>query len=417
MKGRYKLNEKLVLWLCHTLTRDDETPCMPDFSDSDWNNLVSIALRNGVLSLLYHQIRPFRSLFPELFISTLRQHYLMSLVRSELLLQEKKKLIDLAASKGIPILLLKGIYLSSYLYKSPNLRPMSDIDVLIPMDYLQDISEEICKRGGEFIEGTAASEFHHHLPACFLAGSSIRVEIHHTIAPRNFGLNINVSKLWQRSMIIEPKIGLRALSHEDLLLHLCIHLAISDHYQVPLRSYYDIYLLLFHHGDQFEWDTVCVRAKAWGCAVATYIVLCICHDLFKLSPYIMSMITPLRPVVKTFEIDQDQISKDVVDLALKGTSTSNALAAFFSGRGWRYIKSKKTIFPSRNSLAYVTSYRPGTDFWFPTYIKYFLAKVQTNISENRQMIIALLRYDREAIKILNRSKRFYLLSEMNKSDM
>jgi hypothetical protein len=89
------------------------------------------------------------------------------------------------------------------------------------------------------------------------------LEIHWNILSNKIH-QIDLDGIWKRSVPV--KIGdsnARTLCAEDLLLHLCAHIAYHHVYQGAIRSLYDIKLVLKHFESQLDWQIISERAQKW----------------------------------------------------------------------------------------------------------------------------------------------------------
>ena len=90
------------------------------------------------------------------------------------------------------------------------------------------------------------------------------MELHWTLLEENEPFSIDIPGLWERAAPAHiAGIDVLALSPEDLVLHLCLHLAYQHHLQLGLRSLYDITLVLIQHRSDVDWDALMQRAKDW----------------------------------------------------------------------------------------------------------------------------------------------------------
>lgn len=83
----------------------------------------------------------------------------------------------------IPVLVLKGAALSHLLYPGPGLRPMSDVDILVPQSEVWRAQRLLAELGFDTPQPPGHTLPHRHLPAATLRsqGLSVDVEIHHQL--------------------------------------------------------------------------------------------------------------------------------------------------------------------------------------------------------------------------------------------
>ena len=101
--------------------------------DLDWDIVFNVCQWEGVSPLIYKTISgEEQSEIPPSFKSNLKAAYLHNLFHNENLLNEIKPLIALFKKEGIPLVFLKGASLLLTLYDDPAERTLSDLDLLIP---------------------------------------------------------------------------------------------------------------------------------------------------------------------------------------------------------------------------------------------------------------------------------------------
>lgn len=118
-------------------------------SNLDWDQLLRSEACTYYLPLLYSRLKDFHLLdrLPEEYATLLQKAYYGSLVYNLFLKETVEDLLASASEAGLPVALLKGIALLYILYTDPALRPMVDIDLLIPRKALK-VMEAILKEKG-----------------------------------------------------------------------------------------------------------------------------------------------------------------------------------------------------------------------------------------------------------------------------
>jgi hypothetical protein len=168
-------------------------------------------------------------------------------VRGIVLLDEADKLMRALEERGVPCIPLKGAALAEDLYRDPTLRPMTDVDLLVPHDRLAAAREVMTAAGYEEEEGDLREDFQEEFRSeisYFRARPlPVRVEIHWSL------LNFGGQEAWTaeafRRSVMTP--GGRRLSDEDTLLYLAAHAA-YHHQNDRLLWEFDIALLLQARG-------------------------------------------------------------------------------------------------------------------------------------------------------------------------
>ena len=163
---------------------------------------------------------------------------------------------------AIPVILLKGAHLGEFVYRNIGLRPMSDLDLMVPRESLMQSLQLAQKLGYELskpfnLEVELLLE--HHLPA-LIVSQSISLEIHWNLIDANLPLKIEEKNLWEHVQpVLVGKTKAFVLSPEDLLLHLCVHAAYQDTFNFHLRALVDINQVISEN-KAMDWEQVRMRA-------------------------------------------------------------------------------------------------------------------------------------------------------------
>jgi Uncharacterised nucleotidyltransferase len=174
-------------------------------------------------------------------------------------------------------LLLKGSDYCHRLYACPELRPMADVDILIPAAKFQQMIERLAAAGyprkySDFGAGFAPG--HHEIS---IEVGSVHVEPHRSFAQR-VRAGIDYDGMWQRREWFETDgfSGYR-LAPADAILGHAFNLAI-DEFSSQLIRYVDFFLLLQRYESQLP---ECVaQAKVWQIERALFGALYLISNLF-----------------------------------------------------------------------------------------------------------------------------------------
>lgn len=99
----------------------------------NWDYLISTIIDRGIGPLFYTKLPLLtnRSHIPEQIQFKLKQAYFKTFSRSTIMYEHFRKIAEIFVSHNIPVIALKGICLSEWLYKDIGLRQFSDIDLLV----------------------------------------------------------------------------------------------------------------------------------------------------------------------------------------------------------------------------------------------------------------------------------------------
>lgn len=205
---------------------------------ADWERLMGMVRQHRLAPLLHWQSTRQRPHLPipadvreELAARFKRSTFRALVMRRELMLVHR-----LLAGAGIPCMALKGAYLAFHAYPQLGLRPLRDLDILVPQaDALRAF--EVLLAGGLVrlpkCQGTpeAVCKVGCHLPPLVTTPGQVTVEVHARLyVPGRLGTDMadpsEEPAFWHRRLLAQ--VGEDALSFpapEDLLLHLIVHAA------------------------------------------------------------------------------------------------------------------------------------------------------------------------------------------------
>ena len=253
----------------------------------DWDYLINTIIDRGIGPLLYTKLPllPNSSLIPETVKTKLQQAYFKTVGRSTLLYEHFRKIAEAFVAQNIPLIGLKGIYLSEWLYQDIGLRQFSDIDLLVKeedgekclailegMGYKASTSAKLA----EIVYAELQKEMVHYPQ---MISNGVSVEIHIKIHPKNPKYQVSVPILWKNAIPATINgITVSALNNTDLLIHLCLHL--DKHFRtghVQFTCFNDITNLLEKYGDTLNWNEFSESCRLYSCEEIVFKYLVMVH--------------------------------------------------------------------------------------------------------------------------------------------
>ncbi len=236
--------------------------------DEAFRDLLRVAERNAVDALLAAALssppaaeRMSATVREDLRRVVLRRH------REWLELQKAlTSALELLERARVPVIVLKGGALALSVYPDPPLRPMNDIDLLVPPDAVETAVAAL-RSGGFLVPDEETASFwkraYFHLPLRAPGDGYVLVELHWGIAQADRHHPVT-DELFRASLPLPEAAGsARRLGPEDMLVHLSLHHAY--HYFEPrLIWIYDLALL---HADPPPAALAHARARSWRAAI------------------------------------------------------------------------------------------------------------------------------------------------------
>lgn len=383
-------------------------------SPADGESLADWALRFRVAGLFYREIKT-RHLPPELIPvearNRLRDTYRnLAMINTSLFL-DAANVVTSFAGHQLPVMALKGLALAKTIYGDIALRPMNDLDLLVKEADLVRAGRILLTLGYQQpCPAWESIKTFHHLPP-FAHKNGAMIELHRHIVPSDSSIKIDLDGLWERACLIKiDRVEVRALSPEDLFLHLCVHAGVHLPTGIELISLCDIAGLIKTSGDKIGWQLVMERACQWGGQKCVYLILLLVRDLFGVAPpdKMMSDLKPAdyQPVflaealARIFEASPSE-QLTVIRLGqLSKLKNAKGLKGKISAFG-------ESVFPSRENLARVYPVSVSS----PKIYLYYLFRLGRLAAYYAKVFFRLCRQDQAALDAARQAHRARAVSD------
>lgn len=258
--------QRIYHLICQALSGEMDAPHGQGLSASEWDLFSRMAEAEGVAPLLYwkgsHSGR--WATAPDIVRAQLSAAYYGSAGYNLLLSAELSRILAAFQVAAIPVVVLKGAALVPCLYPDPALRPMNDLDLLVPPGALDDALSAL-HRCGFFIQNVT-----HHVTLIGGATQEITVELHWSVGvSQQAHLNESARQwFWQRTQAFTLPAGSEGLSFQPAaqLLYLAAHLILKHGAEnTRLIWFHDIHLLVERYQEQWDWEAVIQSAAELGC--------------------------------------------------------------------------------------------------------------------------------------------------------
>jgi len=238
-------------------------------SFNDWINSVDVdkiepsSMR--LIPLLYKNLVSNRVDHP--LITRFKGIYKLNWYKNQMLLRQLQRLIPTFESENTNILLMKGMALSLLYYKDLGVRPMQDIDVLIPVKRAPNSINYLVNNGWEPIERSFLSSSipsHSYFQSLhsdgFKNSKGEEIDLHwHVLAECCYDEADEF--FWRGSVSFNNhQLNTRTLNASDHLVHTCVH-AFRWDAVTTLRWIPDAITILQTSYDQIDWERVVTIAK------------------------------------------------------------------------------------------------------------------------------------------------------------
>ncbi len=225
---------KILLLDLLSINRPVSVKTIADISIEQWRVLLAMADMHRLQPLLYWRLIKERQLVlpkevtERLTISLRKSAMHMLQIQAELVCLSR--ILDL---EQVDYMVLKGAYLAFDIYPNSALRPMRDIDILVPEEQIERAYQALLAAGYctpsyyRKVNLESVSEFNKHYPGLQSATGNVLIELHLRVLTPEVCRPEDPSEdpgLWQRreKLIIAGQ-TIQVMSTMDLLLHLIVH--------------------------------------------------------------------------------------------------------------------------------------------------------------------------------------------------
>ncbi|MCM8787752.1 MAG: nucleotidyltransferase family protein [Candidatus Omnitrophica bacterium] len=290
------LKEEKFLILASQLEYPKDLTFINDLTKKNfnWSIFFDLAKKNSLVNFLYKNLEKYEKLnfIPKFVKKNLEGLYYYNLARNIFILKEIKRLFKFFNLRNIKVIGLKGLFLSIYLYDDIDLRPTTDIDLLIKKEDLKKINKILCSLGyiqppyfDNFFLKEETTPINSLVYKNYTLGIFVHLHTHiiNTTLPIEFFVKkIPMENIWQKVVSLSfEDIEILMLSWQHLLLQL-VHHSFCHNFD-KLLFLYDIKQLLTKDKDLIKKETIKEEFKkfySWELANFVFLKL---EKLFKIK--------------------------------------------------------------------------------------------------------------------------------------
>ena len=232
-----------------------------------WKTIIEEAITQRVAAILSRWLNQsdHQHLIPTHILNLLTQQVIRQVAWSLVLTKELGRILTAFQRRAITCIPIRGPVFATQFYGDYSMRQMDDLDLFVHREDLSTIKE---------IFDQLRYAQHEHRPGFLEAFSyslefihpqyGLIVEPHWTLAYPPFVAVTDMAPVWARTVRQQwMDMDTWALSQEDLLLHLCLHLLHKGE-QSPLLWYYELDALIRQQRSLLDWNVFVHQAQAMG---------------------------------------------------------------------------------------------------------------------------------------------------------
>jgi hypothetical protein len=283
-----------------------------------WEHLLELAWWHRLGPLLYRHLGVDGPAPPDV-LEQLRQGYVANASRNLYFGATLERILDALDRAGIRAMPLKGAALIDTVYSDPALRPMADLDVLVPRSRLDEANSVLAALGyryrtpiREINEPEWMQEHHRHDSPLVDPDGLVKVELHYHVVKGAPVERFDLDGFWERGRPMAPGSPHFRPSPDDLVLHACIHFTYDRMSTsiAALGQLADVAWILDR--EAIDWDRLIGNARSYGLDEPVFLALFAAHDL--------GLAVPAEPLERLRPADFDErVARRMIDLRVLRT--------------------------------------------------------------------------------------------------
>ena len=292
----------LLLQILHSDPDLPKLDSLAALTPEHWQELTATAIRYRAGFQMLECVRddPRRqALVPQACLEQLVNHVRSTLMRNLGQQAHLRKMLVACQAEGIPVILLKGLWLGEVVYRDLKARATGDIDLFLHPEDMPRFTTLVQKLGFDVPPGTfnmcdlalCQNEFplfHHQQKSYF--------DVHWSITHPVIEKPVDEGKLWARSEVWTiAGMPCHSLCLEDHLLYLCFHAAIHHQFvYVGPRALLDVAVLVANPPRTLDWTDLVQRAHEVGWSRGVWLMLDLVKQNLGVSapPEVMQALRP-----------------------------------------------------------------------------------------------------------------------------
>lgn len=233
--------------------------------DVDWSGLASFARRCGVSGMLLHALQRADREIPTHASLALQEHATQIASWNDHSFRSLKPVAAALAEAEIDVLLLKGAALELTTYRTPGLRPMSDIDMMVRQEDLPRVRRVLertgCRPGAPLLRADFFPRYYYETEYVTGDEHALRLDLHvRPFRPLRYSQCVPAALFWEDAVPVNVDgVPLKVPSCEHMLLHLAVHAAV--HGAGRFLWLYDIHHFIRANGASLNWAALLETAR------------------------------------------------------------------------------------------------------------------------------------------------------------
>jgi len=382
--------EKIYSALCMTLSERIDQVDWGTFSEDDWARFANMANAEGVAPLIHWTFKheDISGIdIPTKVKTKLMAAYYNTTAQNQVMFQELERILEALNDADIPVIVLKGAALAATIYPEIGLRPMGDLDLLIPRDEIKSAERTLRDLGYSNahpeLTPWISRIISHHTQLIGGPNRKVTVEMHWSLIAGDDDWRSPPNEwFWAHRKQWENRNSTFVLSPTSNLLFLAAHLVLQhgegDAY---LIWYYDLHLLITHFGDSIEWAEIEKYAREFNWARALHAAINTTRKIFG---------TPLPAEFLNISSNSSDyreaqlVARKSLPDQTRGVRVLNRMSSMERSSQWRFLLAKTFPTPAYIKWRYYPNPTWTWPIWYPYRWLRALATIPETIKQLRK---------------------------------
>jgi hypothetical protein len=259
---------QLAAWLRPEGPSADDLPC----AQAEWEHFTAAACDAGLAGLILESARTHPVRLPTDADAALTHRATGTAAHNLSASAELERLLKAFNREGLAVALLKGAALNLCAYDRPDLRPMSDVDLLIAPEDANAVrcllQREGCRRGFDLLRDDFFPRYHYEVEYLTDTPFSLRIDLHaRPLRPLRVSRTLPDDAFQSRAQRVPVGQAWAFVpAPEVMLIHLAAHAAF--HGCSRLLWLYDIHRFARASGEPIDWGLLVELAGRWRLSLA-----------------------------------------------------------------------------------------------------------------------------------------------------
>ena len=248
----------------------------------DWEALIEEAKEHKVSGLAYSAVKNNigQLNIDDALLNEWKRDVIFSSMHQSKHVKQVSELLQVFNDHEIPVIILKGMVLRN-LFPNPDLRTMSDVDVLVHEEDLGRIEDMLTAMNFTKVEDPQEKHDVYYKPG------GIKIEVHWSLTEDGMfkGGKAYEEGIWDRTREVEV-LGVKTLTlgYNDFIFHLIIHMASHVAYHgFGVRYLVDLVVMIEQQGQFIDWQEVIRLIDLCQIRKFSAVIFRCCEDLFGLK--------------------------------------------------------------------------------------------------------------------------------------